>query len=59
MAFITEQAGGAAIDGHNRILEIQPQELHQRVPFYCGSLNMVKKLKDFIERAEEKEKKDK
>jgi fructose-1,6-bisphosphatase I len=59
IAFITEQAGGTAIDGKNRILEIQPTELHQRVPFYCGSSNMVEKLKDFIERAEEKEKNNK
>ena len=56
MAFITEQAGGSATDGKNRILELQPTELHQRTPFYCGSANMVEKLKDFIERAEEKEK---
>lgn len=59
MAFIMEQAGGTATDGKNRILEIQPAELHQRVPFYCGSSNMVEKLKDFIERAEEKEKNNK
>lgn len=56
MAFITEQAGGSATDGHNRILEIQPSELHQRTPFYCGSSNMVEKMKDFIAIAEEKEK---
>lgn len=56
MGFITEQAGGQATDGKNRILEIQPSELHERVPFYCGSSNMVEKLKDFIERAEEREK---
>jgi fructose-1,6-bisphosphatase I len=53
MAFITEQAGGSATDGKNRILEIQPTELHQRTPFYCGSSNMVEKLKDFIEKSEE------
>lgn len=56
MAFITEQAGGQATDGKNRILELQPTELHQRVPFYCGSSNMIEKLKDFIERAEEADK---
>lgn len=54
MAFIIEQAGGSATDGKNRILEIQPAELHQRVPFYCGSSNMIKKLKDCITKAEEK-----
>lgn len=56
MAFITEQAGGSATDGKNRILEIKPTELHQRTPFYCGSSNMVEVLKDFIEKAEAREK---
>lgn len=53
MAFITEQAGGKATDGVNRILEIKPTELHQRVPFYCGSANMVDKMKEFILKSEE------
>ncbi|RZL34179.1 MAG: class 1 fructose-bisphosphatase, partial [Pedobacter sp.] len=43
MAFVAEQAGGKASDGFNRIMEIQPTELHQRVPFFCGSYNMVEK----------------
>ena len=37
LAFIVEQAGGRASDGHSRILDIQPQELHQRVPLFIGS----------------------
>jgi fructose-1,6-bisphosphatase I len=37
LAFIVEQAGGAAIDGHRRILDIQPTELHQRSPYFVGS----------------------
>lgn len=37
LAFIVEQAGGAAIDGTQRIMDIQPTELHQRVPLYIGS----------------------
>jgi fructose-1,6-bisphosphatase I len=41
MAFLIEQAGGKASDGFNRIMDIQPTELHQRVPFFCGSQNMV------------------
>lgn len=56
MAFITEQAGGKASDGKGRIMEIQPTELHQRVPFYCGSKNMVEKIEEFIHLAEEKDK---
>lgn len=51
MAFIAEKAGGKATDGINRILEIQPTELHQRVPFYCGSAVMVDKVKYFLEKA--------
>jgi fructose-1,6-bisphosphatase I len=37
LAFIVEQAGGAAIDGKNRILDVEPSELHQRTPLYIGS----------------------
>lgn len=43
LAFIAEQAGGKATDGHNRIMEIEPTQLHQRTPFYVGSKNMVAK----------------
>ncbi len=39
MAFIIEQAGGAAIDGYNRILDLKPTELHQRVPFIGALVN--------------------
>ncbi|ABQ13475.1 class 1 fructose-bisphosphatase [Dichelobacter nodosus] len=48
MAFIAEQAGGVATTGHERILDIQPQALHQRTPFIVGSEHMVNKIKDFI-----------
>lgn len=51
MAFITEQAGGKASDGYHRILEIEPTELHQRVPFFCGSLHMVTKAEEFMQEA--------
>jgi fructose-1,6-bisphosphatase I len=37
LAFVVEQAGGAATDGVNRILDIQPDELHQRSPLFIGS----------------------
>ncbi|GAB3032511.1 MULTISPECIES: class 1 fructose-bisphosphatase [Oleiagrimonas] len=37
MAFIVEQAGGAASTGHGRIMELQPEALHQRVPVFLGS----------------------
>ena len=42
LAFIAEEAGGRATDGTNRIMEIQPTSLHQRVPFFVGSKEMVK-----------------
>jgi fructose-1,6-bisphosphatase I len=48
MAFVVEQAGGKASDGFGRIMEIQPAELHQRVPFFCGSRNMVTKAEEFM-----------
>ena len=51
IAFIAEQAGGKASDGFNRILDIDPSELHQRIPFYCGSYNMVKRLESFIKKS--------
>ena len=41
LAFIVEQAGGLAIDGAQRILDLQPTELHQRTPLYIGSKNDV------------------
>ena len=37
LAFICEQAGGAAIDGHRRILDVVPSQLHQRTAIYVGS----------------------
>ncbi len=44
MAFLMEQAGGIASTGKHRIMEIEPEELHQRVPTIMGSKNMVKEL---------------
>jgi fructose-1,6-bisphosphatase I len=41
LAFIVEQAGGAAFDGTQRILDVQPTELHQRTPLYIGSKREV------------------
>ena len=41
IAFLVEQAGGRATDGCDRILDIEPQTLHGRVPFVFGSLEKV------------------
>ncbi|MFO4659417.1 class 1 fructose-bisphosphatase [Vibrio cholerae] len=49
MAFLIEQAGGLASDGARRIMDINPTELHQRVPFFVGSKNMVHKVETFLE----------
>ena len=51
MAYLTEQAGGKASDGYTRILDIQPTKLHQRVPFFCGSVNMMEKAEEFMRNA--------
>lgn len=48
MAFLIEQAGGTASDGVNRIMDLKPTELHQRVPFFVGSKNMVSKVEEFL-----------
>ncbi|MCF7559381.1 class 1 fructose-bisphosphatase [Sabulilitoribacter multivorans] len=51
MAFLAEQANGKASDGFTRIMDIEPTELHQRVPFICGSKNMVEKCEEFMRNA--------
>jgi len=43
-AFIVEVAGGKATDGKQRILDIQPTELHQRTPLFIGSKGMMEEL---------------
>lgn len=48
LAFIAEQAGGLASTGKERVMEIQPTALHQRVPYFVGSKNMVNKVMEFF-----------
>ena len=48
VAFIVEQAGGEAISMDQRIMEIDPNTLHQRVPFFCGNKEMVATLKSYL-----------
>jgi fructose-1,6-bisphosphatase I len=43
LSFIAEQAGGLASYGTGRVMEIKPQSLHQRTPFYVGSKKMVER----------------
>ena len=58
MAFIIEQAGGIAMNGlQERILDIKPVDIHQRVSFYVGSRTMVENVMEFIEEEKKNEKK--
>ena len=52
MALLVEQAGGAAIDGRRRLLEIVPQRLHQRVPVILGSKEEVERVRAYHEEAD-------
>ena len=53
MALLIKQAGGRATDGQQRILDLVPTELHQRVPFFVGSTNMVNKVEAFLHEIDE------
>jgi fructose-1,6-bisphosphatase I len=48
MSFIVEQADGRATNGFERILDIEPKELHQRIPIFIGSEEMVIKAEEFM-----------
>ncbi len=48
MAFITEVAGGSASNGTQRILDVQPTELHQRSTLFIGSKGMMNKLHSYL-----------
>jgi fructose-1,6-bisphosphatase I len=54
MSFIVEQAGGLATTGTERILEIKPTEIHQRVPLIIGSPEDVRIYQEFVARSGEK-----
>jgi fructose-1,6-bisphosphatase I len=57
LAFIVEQAGGGAIDGTQRILDVKPRELHQRTPLYIGSKNEVDLATSMLNRSKARPKK--
>lgn len=52
LAFVIEQAGGKATDGYRRILDIQPEALHERTPIFIGSTEMVEKVEEFVRLSE-------
>lgn len=54
LAFIAEQAGGIATDGHQRIMDIEPKELHERCGYYVGSTQMVEKAMSLLKHKEAK-----
>ena len=47
-AFIVEKAGGLATNGIQKILDIEPTALHQRTPFFIGSIDMMEELKNYM-----------
>jgi fructose-1,6-bisphosphatase I len=48
LAFVVEQAGGAATDGVQRIMDIQPSELHQRTPLFIGSKSEIELAQEVL-----------
>ena len=49
IAFLAEQSGGTATDGRGqRIMEIRPEDIHQRVPLFTGSPKMMKQAEDLM-----------
>jgi fructose-1,6-bisphosphatase I len=53
MSFIVEQAGGAAIDGTQRILDVKPHSLHQRIGVILGSKREVERVQRYHQEAEQ------
>ena len=47
MSFLVEQAGGAATNGRQRILEIQPKKLHERVAVFLGSKHEIERVTSY------------
>jgi len=47
MSWLVEQAGGAATNGRQRILDIQPSQLHERVSVILGSKNEVERVTSY------------
>jgi fructose-1,6-bisphosphatase I/sedoheptulose-1,7-bisphosphatase len=47
VAFIIEQAGGLASTGRNRILDVVPEDLHQRIPFIFGARDEVERIEQY------------
>jgi fructose-1,6-bisphosphatase I len=50
MSFLAEQAGGKGTTGVQRVLDVQPDKVHQRVPLFVGSKSEVEYLESFMVR---------
>ena len=50
LGFIAKEAGGAAFDGGQELLDIQPRELHERAPLYIGSRDDIQTAREFLTR---------
>ncbi|XP_061116054.1 fructose-1,6-bisphosphatase isozyme 2 [Conger conger] len=50
IAYVIEQAGGLATTGTQRILDVQPETIHQRVPFFVGSTEDVEEYLSFVKK---------
>lgn len=48
MSYLVEQAGGKATDGHRRILDIKPSQIHQRTPIFIGSPDEMDTLEKYL-----------
>jgi fructose-1,6-bisphosphatase I len=53
LAFLVEQAGGYASDGVGNILDLQPHDLHQKIPLFIGNRDLVKKAEEFISKCDQ------
>ncbi|MCK5913359.1 MAG: class 1 fructose-bisphosphatase [Desulfuromusa sp.] len=53
MAYLIEQAGGAASDGHRPILDLNPQQIHERSPVFIGCKKDVALAEEFIRKLED------
>ena len=50
MSFIAEQAGGKGSTGQMRCMDVEPEQVHQRVPLYVGSKGEVEYLESFTKK---------
>ncbi|MFO7959898.1 MAG: class 1 fructose-bisphosphatase [Nitriliruptoraceae bacterium] len=48
LAFLAEQAGGRGSDGRTSLLELEPDDIHQRTPVFVGALELVERLEEFV-----------